>query len=38
MVRLGNNAFQSIAGVVMYTAVLATIGVSVAAALSPLMA
>ncbi len=36
MVRLGNNLFQSIAGVVFYTAVLATITLSIAAALGPL--
>lgn len=38
MVRFGNNTFQSFAGIFMYTAVLATVGVSIASALSPLMA
>jgi len=38
MVRFGNNTFQSIASVVMYVAVLATIGLSIATTINPIMA
>jgi hypothetical protein len=38
MVRFGNTHLQSVLGVVLYAAVLVTVGTSIFAALSPLMA